>query len=1282
MKYKGFGLIVDRRHSSRSTTRFWNFEEKNTVSRMITKLIGMVDSVTSPLQAPTGTDALVEDNREKPRQENSMENESMTEMAPGEHEEMVDTIDSMPSDSVHPAMELSADDNQADPVSGGEQPSISALVAAADGFNAAFNVALYELDVSRKQLVEHSARIDALNESIKTLNSALSDEVCKGQRKEEEYSLEKELMHQRIHDIESIRDQLQLQINEQESTLNARAAEISQLSSRVEELTGSLDQRTAEGQRAAEEISHLTTRIEELTGTLDQRTAEGQRAEEEIGHLTARFEELTGTLDQRTAEGQRAEEEISHLTTRIEELNGTLDQRTVEGQRAEEEIGHLTARIEELSGTLDQRTAEGQRAEEEISHLTTRIEELNGTLDQRTAEGQRAEEEISHLTARIEELSGTLDQRTVEGQRAEEEISHLTARIEELSGTLDQRTAEAQQTQEELVRETNELTSNLDDLKARLDDADAQLKTQRKELEDRDEEITGLCRQAESLIADLDSVIEESDQQENTYHQETTRFCKEIEELKESLQSKEMLLEQRSNELDSKIKEASWQNENINELKNELDTQSETIRAQSESHASACEELNAQICSISGKQESLHAAYGELEVHSEKLENLNRALHESSMSENSLHKKVLEDKASEIELLRTKLEAANESLQGDPEKTTAIDNLQLALDNLGTRVKEAEAERDIYSERAKVAATLESEVDQLRSALLEAGDAASSQSSVDADALQSLQSLVTDLQSALANSESKQKALGDQLIGHEELEQEVIRLRETVQQADSCKIEQSDDSTALDALKEEAAELRSALSASEEKCAQLQSAQSSAPPPDSSFTEGMSLVPQGSQPVAEATDRNRFLSHLNNLLAVPGNAEMKQTVMFILLDNFIQVREEIGIMNSEQVINGISEIITSHCNTDDMMSRFGDCTFAVLSSNESTEVTQQKAETIRSTVEDHIFESAGQSLITTLSIGICSVRKNDTSAEGIMSRADLACEAVRSSGGNGVLVSSALADDMIAQGTNEGHKEVVSRTLSENRIDIYYQPISSLKDVAGSYFEVLTRVVDEEGNIILPGEFFAMAASSGQTVEIDRYIIENIMKMMAENPGQDMTLFIKLTRQSVADHELPIWIIRKIKEYRINPEQLVFELAESTLQSDIKNVSALTKALNSIGCKIAIEHYRMSTHTQHLQHIHADYLKIDSGLVESMGRKGDSLAKVTAIMDMARKNNYLTVAEGVESPASLAILWELGVNFAQGYFIQAPSGNRDYDFHDSMSDEESEDSTRATFRIE
>ena len=867
--------------------------------------------------------------------------------------EMLDTADTNIEDGGH----------QPGDETGMDRPAIRDLQTAADEFNAAFSTALYELESARNTALERSVRIDELDESIKNINTALSDEINKGQILEEEFRLEKEQLRQKIQDLESVQTDIHQQASEQEKTLHARA----------------------------------------------------------------------------------------------------------------------------------------------------------------------------------------------------EEISQLSAQIEELTATLEQRAVEAQQLQEEFTGERDMLTGELNEQKEQLDQALNQLRAQRQKLADNDREIADINEQVDRLTTELNSRTVASEQHAQEYNQETSKLDTEILELNEDLQSKDKLLEQHCNELESQANEVVSLNESINTLKDEVDAQAASMQIQTESHASASEELEAQISDISGELESMHAAQKELGAHAEKLENLNRALHESSISENSLHKKMSDDKDHVIESLRTKLTAASDSPDGQDGQTEV--------------------------------------------------------------------------------------------------------------------------SGTVDALREETEKLKSALAASEEQCEQLQTALSSPLKSDGTNDPDKSTSIHDSQAVAETADRGRFVTHLNTLLAEQADTDKNHTVMYILLDNFIRIRDEIGIMNSEHVIKEISDIIASFCNNSDTVSRFGDCTFAILSCNTGTDETQEKAEKIRAAVEHHIFEISGHSMITSTSIGICKIRGNDTCAEEIISRADLSCEAARSSGGNQVMVNSAVADDMIITGSNVNHEEMISATLAENRMMIYYQPISSLKDNPGDYFEILVRIVDGSGNIIMPGEFFSMAETTGQAIDIDLYVIEKVMQVIAENQGRKMTLFIKLTRQSVADHDFPLWVIGKIKEYDINPEQLVFEVAETILQSNLKNLSMLSKALHTIGCKIAIEHFRMSTKPQHLLHIHTDYLKIDSSLVENISRKGKGLEKVTAIMDIARKNNYITIAEGVENPTSLAILWELGVSLAQGYFIQAPAGSLDFNSQEIASENKAEDGSKSTFAI-
>jgi len=1101
------------------------------VSRMITKLIGMVDSVTSQLQPQPGRDTFQKCNSEHPNQEIMMKNETMKEMTLSEQAEISEITDNTPPGTVFPEMNSTEMDHQPENGSGMEQPAISDLAAIAGEFNAAFNTALYELDSSRKQLVERSIRIDELNESIKTINNALNDETNKSRRKEEEYTREAEQLNKKITDIESDRENLLQQANEQENTLNARAEEISQLSFRVKEVTDTLEQRTAEGQQAQEAFVRAR---DILTNNIDE--------------LQVQFDEACSELKAQQKELEDRDNEIAGINRQVDSLTTELDSM--------------------VEASIQEKDAHNQ----EVARLGTAIQDLNENLQTRDQQLEQRREEL--------ELKG-------------KEVEWLNDYVTELKDDIDAQS-------ESMRAETESHTSTCDELNGHIN----QLK----------EEVEA---QSESMRAQTES------------HAST---CDEL-------------------------------NGHINQLKEEVEAQSESMRAQSVSHTSTCDDLNAQISNISGELESLQAAHNELGTHAENLENLNRALHESSISEKTLHKKLMEEKINKIESLQSRLGSANESQYDPPENTEANEKLKIALTDLESRLQETQAQNLMLGERAKLADELEAEAGQLRTALEESREA----DSVDA---QSLEGQLADLNSALEISRAEQEALAAKLHDHEALEQEVMTLREAEQQANNTLLEPVDVSNTVDSLKAEIEILKSALSASEVKSEQLLSSLPGISPSDEPGVSNTPVPVQDPRSASEIADREQFTSHLNTLLTEQTTSDTNRTVMYVLLDNFIRIRDEIGVMNSEYVINGISEIIKSFCNEDDIISRFGDCTFAILSSNESTDETQVKAEKICSSTEHHIFEVSEHSMVTTTSIGICRVRQNDACAEEVISRADLACEAARSSGGNQVIVSSAIADEVILMGSNENHEKLVSATLNENRIMIYYQPISSLKDAPGNFYEVLVRIVDENGNIILPGEFFSMAEVSGQTVDIDRYVIDKIMQMLAENPDKGMSLFIKLTKQSVADHELPLWIIGKIKEYKINSEQLVFEIAETTLQSDLKNMSMLSKALNTIGCKIAIEHYRMSTQTQHLQHIHTDYLKIDSGLVESLSRKGGSLSKVTAIMDVARKHNYTTIAEGVEDPASLAILWELGVSLAQGYFIQAPTGNRDYDFQGSVSESE------------
>jgi len=848
---------------------------------------------------------------------------------------------------------------------------------------------------------------------------------------------------------------------------------------------------------------------------------------------------------------------------------------TSEAETEKPAISELHAAAEEFYAAFNTALYELEASRKLAKERAARIEELdasilsiNTALQEAASETRRKDElhaqEAETLTRAIRELEserGRLQQQLNDQQQA---LDAQAGEVAELTATLDQHKADS-------LRAAEAYT----ELQEKYDVGRGQLETLHAELENRTNEVAGLTGQVESLTRELAALTDAGTRREAAHREESSRLNAELQALNDTVRTKEELLQQGNQELDARNTEIAELKERTAELGNELETQTGRLREATASHARESEELNDRLSSISGEHDSLKHVHDELAAHVEKLEQLNRALHDSSNSEQDVHRKIVAEKDAAITALRSKLETLKAGQTSPAIATEAEGELKAALNELETRLEESESQARQYAERAGMADELEARVERLKrelQAFRESGDPA------------------------------------------------ILTLQDPAQDPDT-------------------------------------------------------------DPAPFFTDRDRYIAHLDQLLAEPDDSVTGHAVMYVLLDNFIRVRDEIGVLNSEQVVDGIFAIISSCCDVNDMIARFGDCTFAVLCSDTSTDATQKKAEQIRSTIENHIFEVAGRTLLTSTSIGICAIRGSDSGAGQVISRADLACESARLSGGNQVVVNSAVSDELCVPGSNTRHAEIVDKVLAENRIKVYYQPISNLKENSITCFEVLTRVIDENSDVILPGEFFTMAVNSGKATDVDRHVIESVLKTLAENPDPDKKFFIKLTLQSVSCHDLPAWISDKLDTYNINPGQLVFEVAEQIMDSELKNLSRLSMELIKIGCKIAIEHYRLETKQQHLHHIHPDYLKIDSELVQNISKKGATLAKVNEIMDLAKMNNLITIAEGVESPACLATLWELGVSFAQGYFISEPAGKTNFDIYEVDGGEDESTDGKATYTI-
>lgn len=416
-------------------------------------------------------------------------------------------------------------------------------------------------------------------------------------------------------------------------------------------------------------------------------------------------------------------------------------------------------------------------------------------------------------------------------------------------------------------------------------------------------------------------------------------------------------------------------------------------------------------------------------------------------------------------------------------------------------------------------------------------------------------------------------------------------------------------------------------------------------------------------------NRQYFLEDLEHTLARTPAERSDTAVLYILLDNFKAIKDTVGIAGSDLVLSDIASLLRTTIRSDDIAARFADNVFTVMTRGHSDH--KALAETIRHAIEDHISEVAGQSITTTVSIGIHCVGVDDLNAHDVVARADLACEIARTGGGNRFHLHDPVRDAKADQAKGQQWAAQIKHAVETDGFRLVYQPIVSMQGDPVERYEVLLRMVGLDNELILPGQFIPVAEQSTLILDIDRWVIGNAVRLLAEHQrssGKPALFFIKLSGASLSDPELLPWISERLKSARLQGDSLVFELHQQTATAHLKEAKQFLIGLKQLRCGFAIEHFGTRENAFHiLKHLATDYLKIDGSLMHKLAQNTEQQEMVKNIAAQAHEMGKLTIAEFVEDASSLSVLWQCGVKFIQGNFLQEPHPLMDYEFSEETT---------------
>jgi len=393
------------------------------------------------------------------------------------------------------------------------------------------------------------------------------------------------------------------------------------------------------------------------------------------------------------------------------------------------------------------------------------------------------------------------------------------------------------------------------------------------------------------------------------------------------------------------------------------------------------------------------------------------------------------------------------------------------------------------------------------------------------------------------------------------------------------------------------------------------------------------------------------------------SATMVQTgpssLVLLGVDNSLMLHERLLVSGYDVLMHDLAEQIRAHCSKDDIAGRFGDGTVAIICQRRNPEAALEFVEKLQKTIEDHICEIKGQTVQYTVSAIVAGISGNDV--DKLLDDITLALIQAKKRGARGsaeILLTNAKATKKPAGSVTNS---AIEEALEHDRFKMLFQPIISLRGDSLEHYEVFLRLINEQDKEVPPAEFLPLLTDS----KLDRWVILEASKALSAHRahGHDTRLIINLSGRALEDEALVPWIAVALKAANLPADSVVFQFNETDITSRLKGAKDVTRALSDINCKVSLGQFGRSIDPiKTLKHVSVDYVKVDGSFTMDLQDNQGDPQLLKGLVSAINEAGKLSIVPCVENASVLATLWQVGVNYIQGQYLQPPSLKMDYEF--------------------
>ena len=383
-------------------------------------------------------------------------------------------------------------------------------------------------------------------------------------------------------------------------------------------------------------------------------------------------------------------------------------------------------------------------------------------------------------------------------------------------------------------------------------------------------------------------------------------------------------------------------------------------------------------------------------------------------------------------------------------------------------------------------------------------------------------------------------------------------------------------------------------------------------------------------------------------------------LLMLDVDHFKYVNDTLGHKAGDEVIVAVADLLRSRLRRTDVVARIGGDEFAVLLPHGTGADADRAAESILRTLRERQphLPTLGR-LKLTASIGVAPIVAGTLTADELLINADLAMYDAKEGGRDQVSDFETSHADQPRIKARITWMERISGALEGDGFTLFAQPIQALDTGTVAMHELLLRMYAEDGELIGPATFLAVAERFELVQDIDRWVVDHACKLLRDSgrAGVTSALAINVSARSINDPDrLLTHIAAALERTGADPARLIVEITETAAVSQIHHARAFARDLRRLGCRLALDDFGAGFGAfAYLKHLPFDFLKIDGEFVTNARHSRPDALIVRALRDMAHGLDKQVIAEYCADAETLDFLRAEGIDYAQGYHLGRPA---------------------------